>query len=47
MKSKAVITPGTFNQIKRLNKVKSTEDMLEITSLSFAALIYAIRNIET
>lgn len=46
-KRRVVINPSIFDQIKRLYKQKSKEEMLEITSLSKSALNAAIRKIES
>ena len=45
-KTRVVRTQSIFNQIKRLYKVKSKDELLEITSLSKAALNTSIRKIE-
>ena len=46
-KTRVLINEETFDQVKRLYKIKSKKELLEITNLSTSALNNLIRKIES
>ena len=46
-KTRVLINEETFDQVKRLYKIKSKKELLEITNLSISALNNLIRKIES
>ena len=46
-KTRVLINEKTFDQVKRLYKIKSKKELLEITNLSISALNNLIRKIES